>query len=278
MRWLYKKLRKKHPIIVSSAAKELFFKKKEFDAKAKQITTVALGSSHGAQGFIAHSAYPYSFNLCSASQDLYYSRRLYDYSLKKNKNIKHILFFYSVFSQGFDLIRTNEAYRAAFFRTIYKFPYRGPSNAELKEHERSCRYYLRSKRIDIPINHWGYCPLEMNYMPVELAKRVHTHLRENRRENDIFDDFMFTLTDCLKRGIKLSVIIAPVQKGFHELLPSKKELFQRLYEVTKNTPVRVLEYFDSSLFLASDFSDSDHLNHQGATKLTNFIHHEVGFG
>ena len=81
-----------------------------------EMETLVLGSSHANYNFLATEK---EFNLGLNSQDLYNSYKLYE-SYSKSTKLKNIIIFYSVFSEGFILDKTNSKDLALFYKLIYK--------------------------------------------------------------------------------------------------------------------------------------------------------------
>ncbi len=93
-------------------------KKKYFFEKNKdKINTIILGSSHGQYAYLPENIE--EFNMCLPSQDIYYSKKLYEYAIKNVKNLKNIILFYSVFSPGYEMDKTNERFRCAHYLFLY---------------------------------------------------------------------------------------------------------------------------------------------------------------
>ncbi len=90
-----------------------------------KIENLFLGSSNGDYGvntnmFDANKA----FNLCIASQDLYYSFQLYKKYAEELKNLKNIFVTYSVFSAGFELQRTSNNSHIYYYKNVFEIPYK----------------------------------------------------------------------------------------------------------------------------------------------------------
>ncbi|MEW6132903.1 MAG: hypothetical protein AB1591_07015 [Pseudomonadota bacterium] len=102
--------------IIVNTAGMLTAKISAFNKLSKHIDTVAIGSSHGDYGFDP-AFIPHSFNFCLASQDLKHSLYLYKW-LISNAILKNIVIFYSIFSPGFLLEKTNEKLRCVAYKKI----------------------------------------------------------------------------------------------------------------------------------------------------------------
>ena len=272
-----KQLRNKLLDIYQNINKEFFneiiLKYKELQIQKDNIQTIVIGSSHGAGGFVSRNYSESCFNLACASQDLYYSYQIYKYCRKEIKNLKKIYLFFSIFSPGFELQKTKEKQRCAFYKYLFDIPYKYEPDNELKKcYKQASKYY---KNFSSTISTNGYIEQKNfldNSYPVE--KRVYTHLRENSRKNDQMDYLQKIIDECNDNNISFTIIIPPVRKDYYKLLPDLSLLFDDLYKL-KNTP-EILFFIENNSFSDEDFGDYDHLNYNGAVKLTNLIKDKVG--
>ena len=94
-----------------------------FTHHALNIKNLCLGSSHGSYGFAPWDSN--TFNLSGTSQDLYITYSLYCYCANLPL-LKNIFVFYSIFSQGFDMIKGNSAHFVPLYKILYNIPYNMP--------------------------------------------------------------------------------------------------------------------------------------------------------
>lgn len=229
-----------------------------------KTVTLAIGNSHGLYGYRANKG---AFNFCDFSQDLYTSFKVYEYYANA-KNLKNIILFYSVFSNGFELSKTNSKNLCAMYKYFFEIPYIG-IDKEIEEDFNEMSKTL--KRTDKIKNFYGnFKNYKNNNFPAE--KRIQTHLRENQR-NNIQNKWLTEIIEIAKKqNHNLYICIAPARKDYRDLLPNKDILFQSLYETIKDTnKVELINLYDSENFNTTDFCDTDHLNLIGANKLTKII-------
>ena len=81
--------------------------------------------------------------------------------------------------------------------------------------------------------------------------------------------------DKLIRGVaaddlQLLIVVPPVTKEYLSYVPKGLNVFEELEKVLNKYPgqVKYLNCYRDEDFIREDFSDSDHLNRQGADKLT----------
>lgn len=230
------------------------------------ISTLVFGSSHGQYDFFPIKG---EYNLCSSSQDLYYSYQIY----RKTANtlhLKNVLLFYSVFSPGFDLEKSSEKLRCVLFNSFWKIPYLHGSCFDFFK----AKLYLmfnKSKKITLPPEYKGECFYEW-FFPAsnDLRHRCAKHLKHNQSNAQHF--FLEQMiSTAIRQKHRLYVIITPCRSDYKSILPSSQQLFSSLYKIEH---CKVLNYFDDD-FNDNDFGDTDHLNYQGAIKLSDKIRNEV---
>lgn len=255
-------------------AKEMLIKKESFKINKYNIQTLIIGSSHGDYAvnplFLKNT-----FNMSMSSQDLYYSYYLY----KKNntKKIKNIILFYSVFSQGFNLIKTSEKQRCLLYSLIFDIPFQ--SKIDILEIEKN-KYiqYLNNlkKNLIIDNNYLGY---EQHHFFIKLnnsiKNRAKKHYKENIRNNSqlIYIEKICKLAKNNNQNI--FIVIPPAQEKYRSYIPKSDILFKKILETTNKFKIKIFNFYEDKRFLSNDFWDSDHLNNRGAIKLTKLLKNNI---
>ena len=273
VKWITRKINKKllRGRRIKSPLLEIAEKKLELEKRKNEITGLVLGSSHGAYAFDPGMAPEGYFNHCSTSQDLYYSYCLFVYSLNVLPHCKMIILFYSVFSPGYEVQCTSEKHIAAYYNVLYGIPPKYEPDSELLEQKLLCKRGLKAYTVNCR-DTWGFNHLG-DYFPADypVTDRCKAHLRENQRSNNQFDYFRKLCREAIERGIHIYIVIPPARGDYRAGLPSKDELFFKLIATAKEQQIKILDFFDSSIFHADDFGDFDHLTPDGAQKLTKEI-------
>lgn len=230
------------------------------------VETLVLGSSHGNYGFHATGN---EFNFCIDSQDLYYGYEIYK-KYADLKNLKTIILFYSVFSPGFDLEMTNIFFDPIAYKILLDIPYRYERN-DRKKTEKTFQKYMRSDKIcyDHMDSRGNFDHCSFFGKNVDAKERADGHLKNAVRENGQTKYVAEMQNLAEKNGHSFVVVIPPARSDYMQHMPPCETVFKDLFSL-KN--VRTLNYFGSSDFSDEDFGDMDHLNLQGALKLTDFIH------
>jgi len=228
------------------------------------IDVLALGSSHGAFGFKAQLN---EFNFCTASQDLYYSWKLYESLAVELPQLKTVMLFYSVFSPGFELERTGELGRCEYYFSILGIPYKTKEIQEKKGNKNIRTLwegYAKKHPLLLSQDYRGNEVLQKT-MKISLEERVQAHLKHNRRNNGqsrFLEQMKFRAEQC---GHRIVVVIPPFRKDYVEKVGAFDEVFSELKNINN---LGFLNFYNDETFTAKDFVDMDHLNPVGAEKLS----------
>ena len=104
---------------------------------------------------------------------------------------------------------------------------------------------------------------------VIVEERAKSHLRENKREPDQMQWLKELINLVHSDNRRLIIVIPPFRSDYKKIISKQSNLFEKIYNLKG---VEVLNFYDSKIFSDDDFGDSDHLNEQGAIKLTNEIY------
>ncbi len=242
-------------------------KKLGFIKNLKNIEILILGSSHADDAIFTKNN-KNLFNLGLTSSDIYLSYKLYEkYSSEMNK-LKNLIFFCSVFSPGFSLIKTEEKYRLVAYKYFFEIPYQENEIIDKKIEKLIINNCKKIKEIKINEDYRGYSKKNSFITNMTVEERVKTHLRENRRQpNQLkwLKKFIEIVTTEDNRSFY--IVIPPAKKSYIECLPNKYQLFDEIYNMS-DCNIVIIDFYDSPLFDDSDFGDFDHLNENGAKKIT----------
>ncbi len=246
---------------------ETYKKFREFEDIKNKIETLILGSSHGYCGYVANEN---EYNLCLSSQDLYYSFKLYE-KYQKLPKLKNIVIFYSVFSRGFELDKTNEKQRTLSYKHFFNIPILN-NNFYLNLKEISFEHYYK-KIKSFPINKNNGNQENYNFPPcfIPVETRVKQHYK-NFQRNNYQIKWLKQLVHCAKNNFhKVYIVIPPVTNEYKinmQKISLNKNLFDDLNDLEN---VNIINLYDLNIFKNEDFIDWDHLNFEGAKKCTKYI-------
>ena len=251
--------------------------------------TIFLGSSHGKNGFRTDES---SINIALASQDLYYSYHLY--KKYNNKSLKNIVVSYSVFSSGYQIIKTLNNFQSLLYKLVFGIDYQFLDIARERKMCLREPFYapivkraLKEAKIDK-----NYRGQEEKYSASKkfldesyIEKMVKSHIKNNNRENNQIDYVGKMIELAKENNHNLIFVITPHSKKYRKYIQNEENLFEKLYkkvceagENDKN--IKILNYFSDPRFQGAFeqefFLDSDHLNLKGAELLTSLVFEEGG--
>lgn len=237
-----------------------------------KIETIILGSSHAQLGYRATKN---EFNLGLSFQDLYYSYKLYEKF--NNPSLKNIVLFYSVFSPGNQTIKTRFADVSSIYKVVCGIDYQDEKEVKKQKLKRSESYLKNQykKFIKNFVFESNYRGNENTYItcfkPPYASERAEKHYKNNQRNNNQ-TKYVGMINNLVKQsGANLLVVIPPVTKAYKNFLPESKELFKELFCLAENSDINILNLYSEDLFEDCEFVDWDHLNIEGANKLTKII-------
>ena len=252
---------------------EMVIKKKAISI-CSDFETLILGTSCAYYGYRPNQN---ELNLAIGSQDLYTSYNLY--KKLEHKNLKNIIISYSVFSQGFTLIRTHDRERSVWYKLLYGIEYQYPEIAKennLYNKEKSISDCLNGYTRDLTIKP-TYRGEQFQYKKRKIDKDnvkivAGKHLKNNRREDSQVRYCDMLSNDTKDKNINVYIVIFPRPDFYRQFLPKKEELFKDIYDVCKKyNHVRILDYYDSQDYGADDFCDDSHLTLDAAVRFTDCI-------
>jgi len=240
-----------------------------------EIETIVLGSSHGDFSFDPHYL-PGSYNLCTRSQDLYYSSALHKWSLEHLRKVKNVVLFYSVFSGSFELCKSSEADFAVALSKIFGVKF-SADNTELQMKLLNLGS-LQFSASDCD-DHFGYIHID----PIEFISEDYTSLRR-ALDHQKLSEFQtpeciqhehldVLLSDAKMAGRKVTIVVSPTRSDYRNHLPSTKNLFNSVSRLADVHNIKLINLFDSQIFYYDEFGDFDHLNPRkaGPKKLVKIV-------
>ena len=233
--------------------------------KIKNITNLVLGSSHGRDGFVPGTD---DYSLANSSQDLYRAWKLYEYA-NKDKKIKNVIIFWSIFHAGLQLERTKNFQMCVPYKVLYGIDYAcefptddAPAISKIKKQMQTtqCPTDFRGQSL-YNINHNAATPI-----------LVDKHLKNTTRNNGQIQYLNKIIEQARKNKQGVFVVLPPYRSDYMSCLPEQDVIFAELFDCIANNPdVTLLNFHDDKDFTDSDFESADHCNIDGGIKLTNKI-------
>lgn len=232
--------------------------------RANNIENIILGSSHGRDGFVPRVG---DYNLSNSSQDLYRACKLYEYTIKhKNKHIKNVILFWSVFHPGLQLERTKNFQMCVPYKALYGIDYACEFPTDDAPAINKINQLMQT--IECPDDFYGQSMYNINHnaaTPILVDK----HVKNTTRNNNQIQYLEQIVQNARKNKHNVYIVLPPYRSDYLAHLPKDTEIFSELYLFLEQNPDIVLINLQNDTdFLDSDFESADHCNVDGGLKLT----------
>jgi hypothetical protein len=262
---------KKIPCLGTLVDKKMGYKYKS----TNEIKTLVLGSSHIACSYIAKED---EFNLGAASQDLYYNYQLYN--LLNTSFVKNVVVSFSVFTPGHILIKTGEAKYCVLYKLLFGIDYQYENDAKNKflkyyekRYDKAIKKYLSTNNKEYSDYRGNILQYPKDNFDSKIIKETALkQYKNNQRSNNQMDYLMKLIKETEARKQNLFLVIPPATDEYKSYLPTSDIIFKKLYlSCAGFSHIKIIDLYDSSDFVKTDFCDGHHLNNNGAEKLTKTV-------
>ncbi|WP_435137726.1 hypothetical protein [Formosa sp. A9] len=280
------------PILIIGGAIEVLLRQIPNDYKQKAaylssnantIETLILGSSHSLYGINPDYLKGNAFNASFVSQTPDVDWAILQQYQNQLTNLKTIIIRLSYASLFETLSETNEAWRLKDYNLYFHLQqdYTFKQHSELlsvklqNNLNRIYNYYvLGVSETSITQSGWG---INAHVTPPENLEQAGINVAQRHTISDLSqyhfntDNFKAIAAFCETRNIQLVVITLPGYKSYNSYMDKtqwqKTEDFGKFLDSTYTT-CTYLNFLNDESFTAQDFFDGDHLNAQGAKKLS----------
>ncbi|NOR45516.1 MAG: hypothetical protein GQ534_08010 [Candidatus Delongbacteria bacterium] len=281
------------PLLAVAIFLEIYIRNKQNDysykntyltKNAKYIKTLILGSSHSFYGIDPQYFSMNTFNASHVAQSLKWDYFIFNKFKDKMTNLKHVIIPISYFSLFYDLEGGDADWRIKDYKIYY--------NAE----EPSFKYnseVLNRKLVPLLMKFYKsftvedkgiYCSKlgfgkRSALKDVDMESSGKTAARIHTVENfDAFDSNLKILekfiSDCKEMNVNVLLISLPAWETYRKHLNKdqlKKTVDTCLDLSGKFDNVKYYSFFSDTRFVIDDFANADHLNDQGAEKISKYI-------
>jgi len=278
------------PVIIITIGAEIYVrtmptqykqKRDQLIANADSIEVLIMGSSHAMDGVDPNQFSLYAHNLAFASQSIYFDRKLIEKFLPDLPRLKYVILMLDYNSLYYD----HDAKRDFFYKYYYDIDYKG---------RKFCKEFilqsffvytpeqtlaLINKRPEVLVKGWvneagrddkAVTSVEKS----ELRAKGFNHTVNSWKGGDLVLNDLEALINLLQ-----SKKITPVLITYPNFSTIKDFLDASVIERNKSVgnalsqkyQIPYLDYFDDDSFTIADFFNCDHLNAQGAAKLSRKI-------
>lgn len=241
-------------------------KKKAFLLHKNNINTIIFGASTARDDWIPDDK---SFNFGMSSQDLYHSYNLYKWCLQQNMPNVNVVLFLGIFSPGFQLEKSREAYKSIIYKLLYNIPFAFRIGYKYRKFTKKLKKYIKQMNNCDVSQYYGESFYDNNN-EINTPELVKKHLKNNQRNNNQIDYVSKIYDMANQNNNRLYIVLPPYRSDYTQCLPERKTMFENLYKLCQDK-IKIFDFIDDNRFDMSDFQDCHHLNKKGAKKLTQFI-------
>lgn len=256
-------------------------------ANAFKVEIFVLGSSHTYAGIDPSCFTRVAFNGAHMSQDLNYDEFIFRKFAPGMDSLRYLILPISYFTPYWKLEQTQDRGRVKNYMLYYDCPYHPFELRYRFETYDGLRPAVAMKSLVGKESPRFYSNLGFltNYSFQERRKKwketgkVAAERHSDRTlDSGLFAENLEHARDiaalCEEKGVILILLTTPTYRTYQEhLLPEQHEkMLEFCHRITSEFPnVEYLDWENDERFLEDDFYDADHLNEQGARKLTGLL-------
>jgi len=283
------------PLIIVTIGCEIFLrnlnneyrqKRDQLEANADSIEVLILGSSHAMDGINPDKFTLYAHNLAFAGQSIHFDRKLTEKYLPVLPNLKYAILMLDYNSLYYE----NDEGRSFFYKYYYDIDYK---NLKYCKENISQTFFVYNPEIilsmiEISLKYKGYYKLVKGWINIMGRNDDFvTSVEKNRLRAKAFNEMVHSWDGGDSALIDLKEFISflqaenitpilvnypyyPLMRNFLDasVLESNKRIG---LELSQKYQIHYLDYFDDDSFTIADFFNCDHLNVEGAAKISGKI-------
>ncbi len=275
-----------HHFTSSYAAKKYYI-----EQQLDSIETLVLGSSESFNGIDPTYFSSKTFNLANVSQTLFYDKALTLKYMAKMPKLKNVIINISYFSFFYQLHDIKEKWRDDYYKLYFDINLSKDKNFTIHKYSYLSVYQLKHS-IGLAFNNFkdsnavnilpnGYQPRiqqELINDSTGLARVTIHHneiFKKRRKEIEInVEDFIVQIK---RKNINIVFITTPVYTTYSKFCYPKiiEQNSNFINQLTSKYQCKYYNYFTDTSFKKIDFFDNDHLNNNGAKKLSIKLNEEL---
>lgn len=223
---------------------EIFDKKIAFLAHKESINTIVIGSSHTNYGINPAYFNLTTFNFGLTSLDMMGAYYLLNIYAKDLPNLENVIIEMSIFSPGFDLIKTNEKWRCFYYKQILSIPYDIDANPKIL-HD----WEMQTQTRKIKNNYFGY-ERQTWFGNWSAKERYASHLKHCLRKPEPLKYLKLINKWCADNGKRLIIFVPPCRPDYenHISLHVKKLLNCYIYQLMHQMQ-SIIRFYQINLFV-----------------------------
>lgn len=270
-------------VLTRNIPNDYLYKRVYLDKHAGDIEVLFLGSSHAYRDINPVYINASSFNAAYVSQSLYYDYRILERYSGNWSHLKYIVIPVSYFSLFYNLEDSPESWRVKNYSIYYSMwtTYRIADYSELLSNrldinlKRISDYYLLGQS-NITSSGLGWGRKDASDIDSDLTEMGNVAAQRHTVEDDLYFDMNVEVLHSFisfadKNNVQVIFYTPPAFKTYVENL-NEEQLMQTVLTMQtlddRYSNVRYINFLTSDLFERGDYFDADHLNENGARKLT----------
>lgn len=253
----------------------------------------SFGSSHGLYGISPKYFSKPAFNSAHVSQPLKYDAFIFDKYISRADSLEWVILPISYFTMTSKMETGKEWWRIKNYCIYYDCPYHkwepkynmeiiGNPLSFYKQVKRVGRYWIKG----IDDNNCDSLGLDLGYSKEKRGEewymngrqRAEFHRKDIQKSQSIVEEntkYLETIIGrCEEKNVSVLLLTTPVCSTYYNNIDSSQ--YNLMLETCENfihryPNVQYLNLFKDSRFVEDDFFDADHLETEGATKLTKIL-------
>lgn len=269
------------------------FKKNWLDKNISSVHIWSFGSSHGLYGISPKYFSKSAFNSAHVSQPLKYDTFIFEKYIEQTDSLEWVILPISYFTMTSKMEDGEEWWRIKNYCIYYDCPYHewepkynieiiGNPLAFYKQIKRVGRYWIKG----IDDNSCDSLGLDLGYSKTKRGEewymngeqRAKYHTKDLQSKKPIIQENISYLESiikkCEEKNVSVLLLTTPVCSTYYECVDTAQYslMIETCEEMTqKYNNVQYLNLFKDSRFVEEDFFDADHLETDGAAKLTKIL-------
>lgn len=270
-------------VVLRQIPNDYSYKYKFLTEEGKEIETLILGSSHAVYGIHPDTFSALTFNAAHVSQTLHYDYVILSQVIESLPDLKTLVLPVSYFSFRTSLDHSAESWRIKNYHLYYDCEDCDKSwnhrleivNGTFSANLRRVWNWLKNNRDEINSTPLGYGTKHLNKpskdLPTTAAAAAERHTHESDELVEKNQEYLTKIIELSREnGVKIVLLTMPGTSYYRKLLEKNQlEEMQAIcqgWAVSKD--VIYLDLLANNSFGDQDFRDGDHLNLQGAVKLS----------
>lgn len=240
-------------------------------ANADKIDTLLLGDSHAQFGLIPFvlPAKRFGYNYAFNANSLYETFESLKFAASKCPKLKNVILLCSFYNGGFSLVCGGDAWHCRILekKIGMKFDFSLNPSFDYAFYDEIVRM-ISPRSGGFYTQGYDFVGLHTNPSTHKTRERVEHHFkiyRKYKNQLSLLDDI---ISFCEKSNLKLILANAPVRSDYAAILNELAKGEDVLADIKQVVAKHGLSLIEPAGFADDEFADADHLNFNGALKLT----------